>query len=214
MAAQHILTDVTSILRKEEYDAISPSRPELSQAGRTILITGGSDGIGLGIAKAFITASAARVIIIGRSTEKLSRARGELEQVAQSQSKDTHIIAESCDVTDQKSVDALWAGFKEDNITVDVLVLNSAKFATPQPLLDMDEGELWSQFEANVRAPYDFAKKFHSQPGEESRVSQYVGYSGTLLTNAHRLSYTPLLWASTTSSIFNSKPHLTGQAIH
>lgn len=177
MATQHVLTDFTSILRKEEYEAISPSRPELNQAGRTVLVTGGSDGIGLGIAKAFITASAARVIIIGRSTERLSRARKELEQVAESQGKNTHILAESCDATDKKSVDALWAGFKEDNITIDVLVLNAAKFATAQPLLEVDEGELWSQFEANVRAPYDFAKRFYNQPGEESRVSQQVRYS-------------------------------------
>ncbi|KAF4826565.1 hypothetical protein CGCTS75_v008959 [Colletotrichum tropicale] len=48
---------------KEPYAAISPRLPELSQQDNTVLITGGSEGIGFAIAKAFIEASAKEIVI-------------------------------------------------------------------------------------------------------------------------------------------------------
>jgi uncharacterized oxidoreductase len=41
--------------------------------GAQVLITGGSDGIGLGLARRFVAAGA-RVLITGRSAEKLANA--------------------------------------------------------------------------------------------------------------------------------------------
>lgn len=47
---------------------------------RNCLITGGSSGIGLAIAKRFIDDGAAAVTIVGRDEQKLSVAREELER--------------------------------------------------------------------------------------------------------------------------------------
>ncbi|MCQ2294039.1 MAG: SDR family oxidoreductase [Bacteroidales bacterium] len=46
--------------------------------GKKVLVTGGSDGIGLAIAKKFIS-SGASVVITGRSIEKLARASAEID---------------------------------------------------------------------------------------------------------------------------------------
>jgi NAD(P)-dependent dehydrogenase (short-subunit alcohol dehydrogenase family) len=174
--SETILTDVTSKVHKDVYPAIDSSRPELTQAGRTVMITGGSDGIGLAIAKAFITASAANVIIVGRGLAKLEKSKAELEGLAKG--KETRIIAESCDVTSKDAVDSLWSGLANKGITVNVLVLNSASVPQPKPLLDLDEGELWSAFEGNARAPYDFARKFKQQPGDDHRSLLYTSTMG------------------------------------
>ena len=53
---------------------------ELGLKGRRVLITGGSEGIGLAVAKAFLEESA-EVVIASRSEEKLGRAVNELKQV-------------------------------------------------------------------------------------------------------------------------------------
>lgn len=43
----------TKTIHKTTYPTIDPARPELSQAGRTVVITGGSAGIGFAIAQGF-----------------------------------------------------------------------------------------------------------------------------------------------------------------
>jgi glycerate-2-kinase len=51
---------------KKPYQAIDPSLPALQQTGRTVIVTGGNSGIGYAIARSFVKANAARVVILGR----------------------------------------------------------------------------------------------------------------------------------------------------
>lgn len=74
-------TNVTKTIRKDVYPAISPSRPELSQAGKVVLFTGGGTGLGFNVAKSVVQASADTVIIIGRRLEKLETAASTLRQI-------------------------------------------------------------------------------------------------------------------------------------
>lgn len=37
---------LTKTIRRDPYDAISPTKPELSAAGKVIIITGGGTGLG------------------------------------------------------------------------------------------------------------------------------------------------------------------------
>lgn len=163
------MTNFTSVIHNAEYPAISPTRPELSQAGRTILITGGSSGVGLATAKAFIRAGAATVFINGRRPQMLADAIKELQDFAVKAGQSTEIIGDALDVSDGAAVEKLWAGFADKGITVDVLVLNSATFADAKPLVELGVNELWRHFENNVRGPFDFAERFIKQPGDIPR---------------------------------------------
>jgi len=65
--------------------------------GRTILITGGNGGIGLGMARS-VAAAGANVIIWGRNTEKLKVAAGQLQDF------DVAVNAVEVDVSDEAAV--------------------------------------------------------------------------------------------------------------
>ncbi|KIK58413.1 hypothetical protein GYMLUDRAFT_246118 [Collybiopsis luxurians FD-317 M1] len=69
------LINLTSTYHRSTYPSISPSKPSLSQAGRTVLITGGGGSIGCSFAKA----SASRVIVVGCRSGLLDEAVAKLQ---------------------------------------------------------------------------------------------------------------------------------------
>ncbi|MDE1184714.1 SDR family oxidoreductase [Paraburkholderia sp.] len=110
---------------------------------KTILITGGSSGIGLAAAQAFI-AEGGRVIITGRDAAALDKAQTTLGANA---------IAIQNDSGAPDSARELATALKAKNITLDAVFLNAgaARFA---PLPDVTE-DLWdATFNANVKGPF------------------------------------------------------------
>ncbi|POS79548.1 short-chain dehydrogenase [Diaporthe helianthi] len=165
-----LTTNFTKTIHRGPYPSIDPSRPELSQAGRTVLITGGGTGIGLSIAKSFAQAGAKRVIIVGRRASILADAAKVIKEVAKQAGKETEVIHQTLDVTDKAANAELWSGLKDEGIIVDVLVLNAAKFSPLNPLLELGSDEVWSMFEANVRGPLMLSEAFVKQGGDGQKV--------------------------------------------
>ena len=85
--------------------------------GNTILITGGSAGIGFELAKQF-SQLGNKVLITGRNADKLKQAADKLENV----------IPISGDVTDSKSTDQLVAQIKQEHPELN-MVINNAGYA-------------------------------------------------------------------------------------
>jgi len=167
-----VKSNVTKNIHRNVYPAIAPTRPELSQAGKTILITGGGANLGLAIAQAFVHAVADTVIIVGRRLDILEEARSHLEEEANVAGTGTKIIAHACDVTDRAQVDALWTELIEHlDIVVDVFVTNAAKPAQPKTILETGTDDIRSQLEVNASAPLYLTEKLHSQLGKKQKVS-------------------------------------------
>jgi NAD(P)-dependent dehydrogenase (short-subunit alcohol dehydrogenase family) len=162
-------TNVTPTVHRTSYPAISPTRPELSQAGKTVLITGGSRGIGKAIARAFTLASAANIVIVARSADELKTAAAELEEIAEGAHSPTKVIARQVDVAKDEDVEGLWDHLAALGITVDVLVLCAVRPTQQKPLFDLGIKEAWSEFEANVKGPLHLAEKFYKQPSKSSQ---------------------------------------------
>ncbi|KAL2828083.1 hypothetical protein BJY01DRAFT_261639 [Aspergillus pseudoustus] len=117
------------------YDAINPHRPPLTQKGRTVLVTGGSSGIGYAISRAFAEASADRVIIVGRRHIALEEAYGSLKR--ELPAFQGEIQRRLCDISSLANIDHLWTAFAEEGISVDVVVLNAASFSVERPVLEL-----------------------------------------------------------------------------
>jgi short-subunit dehydrogenase len=154
-------------VHKQPYAAISPSRPELSQAGKTVLVLGGSISIGLSIAKSFVQASASHVIVTGRRQTVLDNAVAELK--AEAKGSGTTITGISSDMADLAATEKLWDELKHRGIVVDVLVLNGVNAGPAKPLLEAGLAPVWNAFEANVRALLDHTERFRKQEGSSNR---------------------------------------------
>ncbi|CAH0046542.1 unnamed protein product [Clonostachys solani] len=148
---------------KEPYPGISPTRPELSQKGKTVLVAGGSTGIGYAIAEAFITAQADRVIVTGRRAGVLAESVAQLKKDTQKSSPATIVEAKVIDVSNLEESKQLWARLESDGVYVDTLVLNAASFGQKKPILETKFEDVWNDFEINVRAPLDLTQRFYKQ---------------------------------------------------
>ncbi|KAM0128882.1 hypothetical protein ACHAP3_008051 [Botrytis cinerea] len=168
------LPDIVKTYHNSSYAAISPFRPELSQAGKTVLITGASAGIGFSIARAYASASASRVILIGRRKDVVHSSASRLSE----EFKNTKFDARVCDVGNVAQSAALWLDLQADGVFVDVLVLNAAKFGGQESILNAGVENIWSQYETNVRSLLQFTEQMYKQKGHEGR-KKYLVYVST-----------------------------------
>ena len=90
---------------------------------KVVLVTGGSDGLGKGIAEAFLR-EGARVAINGRGKEKLERAVAEI-QASTDAAADT-VIGIPGDISDSSSVASMFAQVVDAFGTLDILINNAA----------------------------------------------------------------------------------------
>jgi NAD(P)-dependent dehydrogenase (short-subunit alcohol dehydrogenase family) len=102
------------------YPSISPTRPELSAKGKTVLITGGGTGIGAETARSFAQAGASRIALLGRREQPLLETKASIER----QHPKVEVFVASTDVTNKSQVDAAFAKFVGDG-KIDVLVSNA-----------------------------------------------------------------------------------------
>jgi len=134
------------------YPAIDPARPELSCAGKVIVITGGGAGIGLGIAQAFARASAAEILIVGRRQSVLESAKSGIEQAH----PDCKVHIAAADIADEAQVAAAFAAVTR----IDVLVNNAAYRSGLHTFNDAPLDDWWRGFEVNVKGSAIVAKEF------------------------------------------------------
>lgn len=115
--------------------------------GKTVVITGGSGGLGLALAKRLIHRCGCHVIATGRSPERLEAARAAIGETP-----DGSYTCRAFDVTDR----AAWADFSADlakrGVSVDVLI-NNAGFMLPFTRLEkLCDGDIDRILETNLRA--------------------------------------------------------------
>jgi NAD(P)-dependent dehydrogenase (short-subunit alcohol dehydrogenase family) len=112
-------------------------------AGRAAIVTGGSHGLGLEIARAYVAAGA-RVLVCARDAAALERARTELESLAPDRAS---VEAATVDVSEPKAVEGLVGVALERFSRIHVLVNNAGVYGPKGPTEDV----AWDEWEHAVR---------------------------------------------------------------
>jgi NAD(P)-dependent dehydrogenase (short-subunit alcohol dehydrogenase family) len=121
----------TKTWHTKPYPFISPTRPELSAAGRSVVVTGGGTGIGKAVAIAFAQAGAKSVAIIGRRLDKLQSAVSEIS-TAVPDGTQALVIYEQVDLlSSADTVRGMRSIADKVGGTIDVLVSNAAPLPEP-----------------------------------------------------------------------------------
>jgi gluconate 5-dehydrogenase len=149
-------------------------------AGRRALVTGGSAGIGLAIARGLARAGAV-VAIAGRSPQRLDRALAELRAIR------ADARAFTLDVSDAGALPGRWQEISAALGGIDILVNNAGTtFRAPAHDLPLEK---WDEIIAtNVRAPFVLAQLFARE-----RIAAAAGggaRGGAILFTASLLSET------------------------
>jgi len=138
------------------YPSLSPTRPELSAKGKTILITGGGSGIGAETARYFAAAGASRIGILGRREKPLLATKASIEL----QTPSVDVFVAITDVTKKEDVDAAFNAFLQDGQKLDVLISSAAALGPLEGLEDVDGPAFLDGVQTNLAGALYTAQAF------------------------------------------------------
>jgi gluconate 5-dehydrogenase len=126
------------------------SSPLFDLTGRTALVTGSSQGLGLALARGLAHAGAA-VVLNGRDEAKLARAAAVLAD------EGARVTTAAFDVTDGTAVTAAVARIEAEFAPVDILV-NNAGIQRRAPLAEMTEEQWRAVIDGNLTSAFLVAR--------------------------------------------------------
>ena len=112
---------------------------------KSVVITGSTKGIGLGLAKEFLKKDCA-VVISSRSKTILEQ---EVKTLGEVFGRDK-VMGRQCDVTDVSQVQALWDTARKGFDKVDIWINNAGITNTTRPLLELDTAEISPVVNTNI----------------------------------------------------------------
>jgi len=150
----------------DTYEAINPKRPELSQKGKTIVVTGAGQGIGREVVDAFAQAGATKIHVLGRTQKTLE----ETKSIYEKKHPDLQVTVHVADVADKaaikKAADAIGSW--------DVIVANAGYLPTSDAIATVDSDEWWKGFEINVKGSAILSQAFLPKKKSGGTI---IGYS-------------------------------------
>ncbi|EKG13593.1 Short-chain dehydrogenase/reductase SDR [Macrophomina phaseolina MS6] len=158
-----LLTETT---HRTQYAAIDPTNPLNSAVGKTVVVSGGTTGIGYAIARAFAQAEAANVVLIARRQEALDEGsaslRAELAQAGLNADVWTYLL----DIRDAARAEVVFEEIRKrlsadgQARDADILVTSAARGDQGQSTLEFDPQTLRDGYETNVLGNLNLVRAF------------------------------------------------------
>jgi NAD(P)-dependent dehydrogenase (short-subunit alcohol dehydrogenase family) len=155
---------LTGGVHRSMYPFLEPSNPALSVAGKNVLITGVSGGIGKAIAQAWAIAGAKAIVVTGRKADVLLVVKEQLEEIKGSE---TIVVVVAADITKEEDVERLWEQANKQVGRIDVLI-NNAGSLTPARIGAIEPSKWWQDF---VNLLFSYAVLANLDPGSQCQGS-------------------------------------------
>ncbi|KAG4444286.1 hypothetical protein IFR05_000261 [Cadophora sp. M221] len=152
---------------RDVYPSIDPTAASNSQAGKVIVITGASRGLGrLAFVKSFAKARPKAIVLVARTLAPLEEVRDEICAI-----DDTiEVLVVLTDLLSAESVKGLWGKVEERFGHADVLV-NNAGSLRGGSVADTEVDGWWGDFQTNVRGVFLITQGFLRLLGKERKGS-------------------------------------------
>ncbi|KAH7094405.1 hypothetical protein FB567DRAFT_2653 [Paraphoma chrysanthemicola] len=174
---------LTKSMRRDIYPAIDPKNSELGAAGKVVLITGATGGIGGEVARAWATAGAKGIVLVGGRNKHLLN---EPAEAVKTISPSTQVFLHTADLTSESEVAILFSQAVATFGAVDVVV-HAAASAEGGVAGDAAPDVWFRGFEINVKGSYNIAHEYLKVNANGTLI--FLGTLGASLTVPGMSSY-------------------------
>lgn len=140
------LPSYTKVTHSATYAAISPTLPALSSAGRVVVITGATGGIGRATALSFAASGPKALVLLGRREDALAETAGLVRSSRDSLTVEAHAV----DLVDSSKLRRVFADVAAAHGAVDVVIHAAGVLAPVVPLVDADPATFLGGYKTTV----------------------------------------------------------------
>lgn len=152
----HTGYNFTSTLHDDIYPAIDPTKSDLSQPGRVVLITGSGRGIGRSIALRYAESGVSCIILCARTGTALD----EVERGIKIINSNIKVLKFAIDVTNEDSVAAMAKAIQKETGRLDILINNAGMSANWDPITAGNTEQYLQTWDLHIRGTYFMLKSF------------------------------------------------------
>lgn len=177
----HIGLDFTNTIHKDINPSIDPTKSDLSQPSKVVLITGAGRGIGRSIALRYAESGVASIILGARTSSELD----EVEIAIKKINTTVKVHKLHLDITNESSVLAAAETIRKEEGRLDILVNNAG---TSDPWLPIGEGvtsNYWQTWVVNIKGTYLMLNAFLPFMVETAAVQGTVDIINLCSIGAH-----------------------------
>lgn len=174
----------TKTVYHDIYSSIDPTKSDLSQPSKVILITGSGRGIGRSTALRYAESGVSAIILCARTSSELD----EVEQAIKKINSNVCVRKASIDITSEADVVVLAKDIREQVGRLDVLVNNAGVAENWVPIVDSDTDEYLRTWMVHINGTYLMLKYFLPLLTETAKkLSTVVDVINMSSIGAHRV---------------------------